>query len=69
MPSIAEQIHSTTEEAQKIVDDFYNAYPTIKKYTELVQESAKQHGYTTTAWGKFTYCPYTSNPITQGCVV
>lgn len=55
VPSIAEQIHSTTEEAQKIVDDFYNAYPTIKKFTELVQNNAKRDGYTTTAWGRRRY--------------
>lgn len=55
VPSIAEQIHSTTEEAQKIVDDFYNAYPTIKQYTELVQRNAKKNGYTTTAWGRRRY--------------
>ena len=55
VPSIAEQIHSTTEEAQKIVDDFYKSYPTIKQYTELVQENAKRDGYTTTAWGRRRY--------------
>lgn len=55
VPSIAEQIHSTTEEAQKIVDDFYNAYPTIKEYTELVQNNAKRDGFTTTAWGRRRY--------------
>lgn len=52
IPSIAEQIHSTTEEAQKIVDDFYKAYPTIKTFTAEVQNEAKQKGYTTTAWGR-----------------
>lgn len=55
VPSIAEQIHSTTEEAQKIVDDFYEAFPTIKQYTEKVQEDAKKNGYTTTAWGRRRY--------------
>ena len=55
VPSIAEQIHSTTEEAQKIVDDFYEAFPTIKQYTEKVQEDAKRNGFTTTAWGRRRY--------------
>lgn len=55
VPSIAEQIHSTTEEAQKIVDDFYKSYPTIKQYTELVQNNAKRDGFTTTAWGRRRY--------------
>ena len=58
VPSIAEQIHSTTEEAQKIVDDFYKAFPTIKEYTEMVQEEAKKNGFTTTAWGRRRYLKY-----------
>ena len=58
VPSIAEQIHSTTEEAQKIVDDFYEAYPTIKNYTEYVQNEAKKTGYTTTAYGRRRYLKY-----------
>ena len=53
--SVAEQIHSTKEEAQKIIDDFYVSYPTIKNYTEKVQEDAKVNGYTTTAWGRRRY--------------
>lgn len=53
--SVAEQIHSTKEEAQKIIDDFYVSYPTIKNYTEKVQEDAKINGYTTTAWGRRRY--------------
>lgn len=53
--SVAEQIHSTKEEAQKIIDDFYVSYPTIKNYTEKVQEDAKMNGYTTTAWGRRRY--------------
>ena len=56
--SIAEQIHSTPEEAQKIVDDFYQSYPTIKNFTELVQNNAKRDGYTTTAWGRRRYLKY-----------
>ena len=55
VPSIAEQIHSTVEEAQKIVDDFYQSYPAIKSYTELIQNNAKRDGFTTTAWGRRRY--------------
>lgn len=55
MASVAEQIHSTTEEAQKIIDDFYISYPTIKNFTELVQNNAKKNGFTTTAWGRRRY--------------
>lgn len=31
------------------------SYPTIKNYTEKVQEDAKINGYTTTAWGRRRY--------------
>jgi len=37
------------------VDDFYISYPTIKNFTEQVQENAKRDGYTTTAWGRRRY--------------
>lgn len=50
--SVAEQIHSTTEEAQKIIDDFFEAYPQIKKYMEEEEVKAKKKGYTETAWGR-----------------
>ena len=53
--SVAEQIHSTVEEAQKIIDDFFDAYPAIKQFTEITQQKAKQNGYTTTAWGRRRY--------------
>lgn len=53
--SVAEQIGSTTEEAQKIIDDFFEAYPAIKKFTEITQENAKRDGYVTTAWGRRRY--------------
>lgn len=55
MASVAEQIHSTVEEAQKIIDDFYQSYPTIKNYTEMIQNNAKRDGFTTTAWGRRRY--------------
>lgn len=50
--SVAEQIHSTTEEAQKIIDDFFEAYPRIKQYMEEEEIKAKKRGYTVTAWGR-----------------
>lgn len=50
--SVAEQIHSTVEEAQKIIDDFFEAYPAIKVFTEKTQKDAIKNGYTQTAWGR-----------------
>lgn len=53
--SVAEQIHSTVEEAQKIIDDFFDAYPMIKTFTEQAQQKAKEDGFVTTAWGRRRY--------------
>lgn len=45
----------TRDEAQQLIDDFFNAYPVIKQFTEEVQEKAKKNGYTETAWGRRRY--------------
>lgn len=42
----------SVEEAQKLIDDFFEAYPAIKQFTQEAQEKAKKLGYTTTAWGR-----------------
>ena len=56
--SVAEQIHSTTEEAQKIIDDFFKSYPKIKIFMEQQELLAKQRGYTVTAWGRRRNLPH-----------
>lgn len=53
--SVAEQLHMTTEEAQKIIDDFFDAYPAVQRYIQEQQEKAHRLGYTTTAWGRRRY--------------
>lgn len=54
-PSVAQQINSTIEEAQQVIDDFFNAYPAVKQFTQMSQEKAKKDGYVTTAWGRRRY--------------
>jgi len=56
--SVAEQIHSTVQEAQQIVDDFFNAYPKIKVFVEQKNKEATLKGYTETAWGRRRYLPH-----------
>jgi len=53
--SVGEMLHMTTEEAQQLIDDFFNAYPLIKQFTEETQAKAKERGYTETAWGRRRY--------------
>ena len=48
--SVAELLNMSVEEAQKLIDDFFEAYPAIKQFTQDAQEKAKKLGYTTTAW-------------------
>ena len=50
--SIAEQIGSTIQEAQGIVNSFYNGYPKVKKWIDKTQEDAKQFGYVEDLWGR-----------------
>lgn len=51
-PSIAEQIHSTVEEAQQIINDFYKQFPKVKEWTEKTEKDAKVTGYVGDLWGR-----------------
>ena len=53
--SVAELLGMSVDEAQKLIDDFFNAYPLIKVFVEEKQAEAKRLGYTTTAWGRRRY--------------
>lgn len=50
--SIAEQIGGTIEEAQSIIDGFYNAYPKVKLWMDKTLEDARKTGYVEDYWGK-----------------
>lgn len=43
--SVAEQIGSSVEEAQQLVDKFFNGFPTVKDWIEKTRESARKLGY------------------------
>ena len=51
-PSIAEQIHSSVEEAQKIINDFYSQFPKVKAWTDKTEKDAKATGYVEDMWGR-----------------
>lgn len=53
--SVADVIHSSVEEAQQIIDNFFDAYPAIKIFVEKEQAKAKERGFTETAWGRRRY--------------
>ena len=50
--SIAEQIHGTKEEAQKIIDDFYTSFPKVKTWIDQTQKNARKTGYVEDLWGR-----------------
>lgn len=52
IPSIADQLGISTEEAQKLMNSFYAGFPTITKWMEDCKNSCKKYGYVENAEGR-----------------
>ena len=52
IPSIAEQLNITVQEAQKVSDDFFNSFPAVQKWMDESIHMAKTKGYVTDLWGR-----------------
>lgn len=50
--SIAEQMNISKEEAQQVINDFYNQFPKVKGFVDFAQENAREYGFVETAWGR-----------------
>lgn len=50
--SIAEQIHSSLQEAQSIIDNFYSGFPKVKDWVTKTEADAKELGYVEDLWGR-----------------
>lgn len=50
--SIADQIHGSIQEAQKITDDFFNSFPKVKDWINKTEEDAQINGYVEDLWGR-----------------
>ena len=50
--AIAEQLNCSTKEAQKIVDQFYDSFPKVRKWMDDTMHKAHITGYVETAWGR-----------------
>lgn len=50
--SLADQILATPEEAEKFIQDFYNAYPVVRQYMDKIVAHADAHGYVQTMFGR-----------------
>ena len=55
--SIAEQIKGTKEEAQAIVDNFFNSFPKVKDTIDASHEMARNLGYVEDLWGRRRHLP------------
>ena len=52
VPSIAEQLGTTTKKAQAIKDSVFKGFPAIPKFEEDSLNMAYEYGYVTTLWGR-----------------
>ena len=52
VPSIAEQLGTTTEKAQKIKDSVFKGFPAIEQFEKDSIKMAEELGYVTTLWGR-----------------
>lgn len=50
--SIAEQMNISKEEAQQVINDFYNQFPKVKGFVDFAQDNAREYGFVETAWGR-----------------
>lgn len=50
--SIAEQMKISKEEAQQVINDFYDQFPNVKGFVDFAQENARTYGFVETAWGR-----------------
>jgi len=62
VPSIAEQLGTTTKKAQEIKDSVFKGFPAIKKFEEESIRMAQQEGYVTTVCGRKRRLPSMMKP-------
>ena len=55
--AIADQIGSTKEEAQDIIDDFYTSFPKVKEWTRLTEDTAMKTGKVEDWYGRVRHLP------------
>ena len=55
--SIAEQLKISGQEAQEIIDNFYNGFPKVREWMERSKDFARRYGYVETLWGRRRHLP------------
>lgn len=62
VPSIAEQLGTTTKKAQEIKDSVFKGFPAIKQFEEDSLYMAQNYGFVTTLWGRKRRLPVLLKP-------
>lgn len=57
IPSIAEQLGKTVQEAQQIYDKVLAKFEGLAKFIEKSEDYAREHGYVETVWGRRRQLP------------
>jgi DNA polymerase-1 len=60
--AVAESIGSTIQEAQAIINEFYDSFPKVKGWMDETVSFARQHGYVEDLWGRRRRLPDISMP-------
>lgn len=62
---LAKQIHTSREEASKIIETYFKSYPGVLDFMKEKEEEAKKFGYVKTLFGRSCFLPdiYSSNAI------
>lgn len=54
---LAQRLHIARGEANKLIDDYFKAFPSIKTYISKTIETAREKGYVETLFGRRRYLP------------
>lgn len=54
---LAESLDISREEARQLIDDYFAAFPGVKRYMEQAKETARKQGFVETLYGRRRYLP------------
>ncbi len=55
--ALKKNLGTTTEEAEKFYNEYFNKFPRVREYFERIKSEARSRGYTTTYFGRRRYFP------------
>ncbi len=54
---LSQRLHCSRQEAKKIIDDYFNAFPSIQSFISGTLSAAREKGYVETMFGRRRYLP------------